>query len=200
MRLILIRRGETDQNAALRYGGQASVPLNQRGRAQAQAAGARLARLGASALYTSNFARAAETAALIGAAVGLAPQPMPELREIDVGQWEGLTPEVLYRRHPEHMQPFARDPERPVRSGGESYAQLQVRALAALSTLQAAHPGDAPVLAVTHGGVIRAVLAHVIGLDLADFGRVWLDPCSLAEIGHGAHGWRLLRLNDAAHL
>jgi broad specificity phosphatase PhoE len=200
MRLILIRHCATDPNAALRYGGQASVPLNERGRAQAQATAARLARARAVALYSSDLARAAQTAEIVGAALGLAPQPTPELREIDVGEWEGLAPEELYRRFPDQMQAFARDPQRPVRAGGESYAQLQQRALAALSAIRAAHPADATVLAVSHGGVIRALLRHVIGLGLADFGRVWLDAGSLTELHHGAHGWRLIRLNDAAHL
>src|SRR5262245_22154788 len=142
MLLILIRHCETDTNAAMRYGGQANVPLNERGRAQAQATGARLARGGAAALYTSDLARALQTAEIIGAALGLTPQPLPELREIDIGQWEGLTPEELYRRFPDQMQAFERDPARPVRSGGESYAQLQQRALVALEAIRAAQPGE----------------------------------------------------------
>jgi broad specificity phosphatase PhoE len=125
---------------------------------------------------------------------------MPDLREIDVGQWEGLTPEELYRRFPEHMEAFNRDPARTVRLGGESYAQLQARALAALNAIHAAHPGDELVLAVSHGGTIRALLCHIIGLDLAHFGRLWIDNGSITELRHGAHGWRLVRLNDAAHM
>lgn len=200
MRLILIRHGETDWNAALRYQGHAAVPLNDIGRAQARAAGARLRAAGAAALYASDLLRAAETAAILGAAVGLAPQQMPELREIDVGQWEGLTPEELYRRFPDHMREFERDPARTVRLGGESYAQLQARALAALTTIQRRHAPGETVLAVSHGGTIRALLCHVIGLDLAHFGRLWLDNGSFTELRLGSSGWRLTRLNDAAHL
>lgn len=200
MRLILIRHGETDWNASLRYQGHAKIPLNQNGREQARKAGERLARYKAIALYSSDIIRAAETAEIVGAAVGLTPRMMPELREIDVGQWEGLTPEELYRRFPEHMQAFDRDPARTVRLGGESYAQLQQRALVALNTIHAAHAGDETVLAVSHGGTIRALLCHIVGLDLAYFGRLWLDNGSLTEVRHGAHGWRLARLNDAAHL
>jgi broad specificity phosphatase PhoE len=200
MRLILIRHGETEWNATLRYQGHANIPLNAQGRAQARTTGARLARYGATALYTSDIVRAAETAEAIGAVVGLVARPMRELREIDVGQWEGLTPEELYRRFPEHMEAFDRDPARTVRLGGESYAQLQERALVALNTIHNAHPGDEVVLAVTHGGTIRALLCHIIGLDLAHFGRMWIDNGSLTELRHGAHGWRLVRLNDAAHL
>jgi broad specificity phosphatase PhoE len=200
MRLLLIRHGETDWNATLKYQGHADIPLNEQGREQARKVGARVARYGAAALYTSDILRAAETAAIVGEITGLAPRPMPNLREIDVGRWEGLTPEELYRRFPEHMAAFDRDPARTVRLGGESYAQLQDRALVALKAIHAAHPGDELVLAVSHGGTIRALLCHIIGLDLGRFGRLWLDNGSLTELRHGAHGWRLVRLNDAAHM
>lgn len=200
MRLIFIRHGETDWNATLRYQGHANVPLNEKGRDQARRVGARLARYTTTALYSSDIVRAAQTAELIGEATGLRPRLLPDLREIDVGQWEGLTPEELYRRYPEHMQAFDRDPARTVRLGGESYAQLQQRVLVALNTISAAHAADEIVLAVSHGGTIRALLCHIIGLDLANFGRLWLDNGSLTEIRHGSHGWRLVRLNDAAHL
>jgi broad specificity phosphatase PhoE len=200
MRLLLIRHGETEWNVSLRYMGQGQVPLNQRGRTQAELLAKRLRPARAGALYTSDLARASETAAILGAALGLKPRPMPELREIDVGQWEGLTPEELYRRFPDHMKEFERDPARTVRIGGESYARLQERALVALNSIKAAHGSDETVLAVSHGGTIRALLCHVIGLDLAFFGRLWLDNGSLSELRHGANGWRLVRLNDAAHL
>jgi alpha-ribazole phosphatase len=200
MRLILIRHGETDWNASLRYMGQAAVPLNDAGRSQARAVSERLRRYSAAALYTSDLSRAAETAAIIGEQIGLAPRLMPELREIDVGQWEGYTPEELYRRFPDHMKEYERDPARTVRLGGESYAQLQERALVALNAIQRAHASGDTLLAVSHGGTIRALLCHVIGLDLAHFGRLWLDNGSLTELRLGSSGWRLTRLNDAAHL
>lgn len=200
MRLILVRHGETPWNVTLQYQGQANIPLNDRGFEQARRTGERLRRLGAVALYSSDLARAWQTAEAIGAAAGLTPQPIRELREIDVGQWEGLTPEELYRRFPDHMAEFERDPARTVRLGGESYAQLQARALVALTQIAERHqPGEA-IIAVSHGGTIRALLCHVIGLDLAYFGRMWLDNGSLTELRHGRHGWRLTRLNDAAHL
>ena len=87
-----------------------------------------------------------------------------------------------------------------MRIGGESYAQLQERALVALNRIHEAHRRDETILVVSHGGTIRAVLCHVIGLDLAHFGRMWLDNGSFTELRLGSNGWRLLRLNDAAHL
>ncbi len=200
MRIIFIRHGETDWNVTLQYQGQAQIPLNERGRQQARLAGERLRRLKASALYSSDIVRAWETAQIVGPLIGLEPQPMPELREIDVGQWEGLTPEELYRRFPDHMREYERDPARTVRKGGESYAQLQERALMALQQIAETYPSDETVLTVSHGGTIRAILCHVIGLDLSYFGRMWLDNGSLTELHYGVRGWRLVRLNDAAHL
>ncbi len=200
MRLILVRHGETPWNVTMQYQGHANVPLNERGLEQARRAAARLRPYGATALYSSDIVRAWQTAEQIGAILGLAPTPMPELREIDVGQWEGLTPEELYRRFPDHMAEYRRDPARTVRLGGESYAQLQARALVALEQIQERHaPGDV-VVAVSHGGTIRALLCHVIGLDLGNFGRMWLDNGSLTELRLGRSGWRLMRLNDNAHV
>ncbi len=200
MRLILVRHGETPWNVTLQYQGQANVPLNERGREQALRAAARLTRYGVTRLYSSDLARAWQTAEVIGSTIGLTPVAIPELREIDVGQWEGLTPEELYRRFPDHMAEYRRDPARTVRLGGESYAQLQARALIALQQIQDQHqPGDI-VAAVSHGGTIRALLCHVIGLDLDRFGRMWIDNGSLTELRLGRNGWRLMRLNDNAHV
>lgn len=200
MRLILVRHGETPWNVTLQYQGQAHVPLNERGFEQARRCATRLARYEATALYSSDLARAWQTAEVLGAALGLTPVAMPELREIDVGQWEGHTPEELYRRFPDHMAEYRRDPARTVRLGGESYAQLQERALVALTRLQERHQQGEVVVAVSHGGTIRALLCHIIGLDLGNFGRMWLDNGSLTELRLGRNGWRLMRLNDNAHV
>ena len=90
--------------------------------------------------------------------------------------------------------------DRTVRLGGESYAQLQQRALVALKRIEESHRQGDTVVAVSHGGTIRALLCHVIGLDLINFGKMWLDNGSFTELQYGRNGWRLLRLNDAAHL
>lgn len=200
MRLLLVRHGETPWNVTLQYQGQANVPLNERGLEQARRCAGRLARYGATALYSSDIVRAWQTAEVIGEALSLTPVAIPELREINVGQWEGYTPEELYRRFPDHMAEYRRDPARTVRLGGESYAQLQVRAMAALRQIQERHSQGEVIIAVSHGGTIRALLCDVIGLDLGHFGRMWLDNGSLTELRLGRNGWRLMRLNDNAHV
>jgi broad specificity phosphatase PhoE len=200
MHLILVRHGETEWNVTLQYQGHANVPLNERGREQSRLLGERLASKGAVALYASDIVRAWETAGIVGPYVNLMPQKMTDLREINVGQWEGLTPEELYRRFPDHMQEYERDPARTVRMGGESYAQLQQRALKALHTIEESHGLTDTVVAVSHGGTIRALLCHVIDLDLGNFGRLWLDNGSITVLRRDTKGWRLTCLNDTAHL
>lgn len=176
------------------------MPLNERGREQARRAAFRLARSGAVAIYSSDLPRAWETAEIIGEQLALRPIAMPDWREIDVGLWEGLTPDELYQRFPDHMREYDRDPARTVRLGGESYAQLQARVLRAFHQIEAAHQSGETIIVVSHGGSIRALFCHIIGLDLANFGKMWLDNGSLSEIVRGRRGWRLLRMNDVAHL
>lgn len=200
MRFILVRHGETPWNRTLQYQGHAPVPLNERGREQARRAAFRLARSGAVAIYSSDLPRAWETAEIIGEHLALRPVAMPDWREIDVGLWEGLTPDELYQRFPDHMREYDRDPAGTVRLGGESYAQLQARVLRAFRQIEAAHQSGETIIVVSHGGSIRALFCHIIGLDLANFGKLWLDNGSLSEIVRGRSGWRLLRMNDVAHL
>ncbi|OAN42804.1 phosphoglycerate kinase [Chloroflexus islandicus] len=200
MRLILIRHGETPWNRTLQYQGHALVPLNERGREQARRAAFRLARSGAVAIYSSDLPRAWETAEIIGEHLSLRPIAMPDWREIDVGLWEGLTPDELYQRFPDHMREYDRDPAGTVRLGGESYAQLQARVLRAFRQIESSHQSGETIIVVSHGGSIRALFCHIIGLDLANFGKLWLDNGSLSEIVRGRSGWRLLRMNDVAHL
>lgn len=200
MKMIFVRHGETEWNRTKRYQGQVQIPLNERGKEQAHRSGERLKRRNLVALYASDTARAWETARIIGEHIGLQPQPMAELREIDVGQWEGLTTDELYHNFPEHMQVYDADPANTVRLGGESYAELQQRALVAFQRIQQQHNPGETIGVVSHGGTIRTILCAILGLDLANFSRLWMENGSFTEVQQRNQGWFLNRLNDAAHL
>ncbi len=200
MQFIFVRHGETDWNVTLQYQGFAPIPLNDRGRMQAARVAERLRAQSISALYASDLPRAWETAGVLGEAIGVPPVAVPDLREIDVGQWEGLTPEDLHERFPAHMAAYERDPANTVRLGGESYTQLQQRAVRAFRWMEAQHHAGDTIVAVSHGGTIRAIVCDVIGLELRYFGRMWLDNGGLCVLQRRKEHWRLLRLNDAAHL
>jgi probable phosphoglycerate mutase len=175
---LLVRHGETDWNRDNRFQGHADPPLNERGRAQAGELAERLAGEGVDAVYSSPLRRALETAEILAARLGLDVTAAEGLREIDVGEWQGLTRDEVARRYPDA---FARWLAlEPGWDHGETYEQLGRRVLAAIRDIAERHPGER-VVVVTHGGPLRAVFAETAGVSYAELRRrVWSAPnCSV---------------------
>ena len=167
--ILLARHGETDWNREGRFQGHADPPLNATGHAQAAELAAELKDVELAAVYSSPLRRALETAQRVAAEHGLEPVAVDALREVDVGSWQGLTRPEIETRYPEQ---FARwlDYDQGWEDG-ESYEEMGRRAVAALLELAAAHAGER-VLAVTHGGPIRAAFAFADGTSHADARRL----------------------------
>lgn len=115
------------------------------------------------ALYTSPLERARSTAAPLAAALGLAPIVLDTLREIQLGQWEGLDMDAVRRARPQEFAARGRDFAGFRPPGGESFTDLALRARAALRTMNA---GPQPCAAVTHAGIIRVLLCAALELPL----------------------------------
>ena len=160
-RVILVRHGETDWNATRRAQGHADVPLNHAGRAQALDAARELSAFTVDAVYSSDLMRALDTAKEIARLHGLEVVVEPRFREIDQGEWTGLTSAEIRARWPGLWGPERHRSRRP---GGESPAEVRRRALAALAGAVEAHP-DGTVVVVSHGGTIRWLSAAALGLD-----------------------------------
>ncbi|HJZ48846.1 MAG TPA: histidine phosphatase family protein [Roseiflexaceae bacterium] len=197
----LIRHGETDWNLHGRWQGHTDIPLNEDGRTQARRLAARLRSEGVrfDAIYSSDLQRAWETAVESGAAIGLAPQPLPALREIDVGSWSGLTgAEVLAQDGDTYAR--YKSGEDVARGGGERFLDLYTRVVAAAELLADRHP-DRTLALVTHGGPVRALLMHAardkVGLDLRN---VHIGNTSITVLIGDRYGWDLGPINDMAHL
>lgn len=160
--LLLIRHAESSWNAVGRWQGHGDPPLSDRGRAQANALVRELARETIDVLISSDLRRAAETAAILGEARGLRPELNPRLRELDLGDWEGLTRKQIERTAGNALRRFdAGDLEvRP--GGGENLREIEQRANSIVSDLVDAHPGRR-LAVVTHLGVIRALLGESCG-------------------------------------
>lgn len=155
--LLLIRHAESSWNAAGRWQGHGDPPLSERGRAQAIALARELAREAIDVLVSSDLRRAAETAAILGRERGLQPELDARLRELDIGDWEGLTRGQIECKAGDALRRFDAG-DLDVRPGaGESLREIEQRALAAVAELVDAHPGQRLAL-VTHLGVIRALL------------------------------------------
>lgn len=160
--LLILRHGESTWNAENRWQGQADPPLSPRGEAQAGEAAARLVDVGFTALFASDLVRARRTADILGAALGLETRIEPGLREIDVGDWTGLTRAEIEAGWPGELAAWSEGRrESPV--GGETRTHLVDRARRTLSRVAAeARPG-AGLLVVSHGALIRH-LDRVLGL------------------------------------
>jgi broad specificity phosphatase PhoE len=166
--ILLARHGETDWNRDDRFQGRADPPLNEAGREQARALADRLAGDGIEAVYSSPLRRALETAEIVGGSLGLAVTTLEALQEIDVGAWSGLTRTEVAERFPEgYARWLALDQGW---DGGETYEELGRRVVPALVALAERHP-DGRVLAVTHGGPIRAIAAHADGISYGEARR-----------------------------
>jgi broad specificity phosphatase PhoE len=150
----LLRHGQSTWNADGRWQGHADPPLTELGAAQAREAAARLADARVERIVTSDLRRAHETAAIVGALLGLTPEPDARWRERDIGSWAGFTREEISARWPEDYASFRSHDAHARPGGGESDAMLRVRANAALAALRARHAGVC-VLVVTHRGIAR---------------------------------------------
>jgi len=162
--LLLIRHAESSWNAAGRWQGHGNPPLSDRGRAQADALARQLAREAIDVLVSSDLRRAAQTAAIVGQARGLRPELNPRLRELDLGDWEGLTRDQIERTAGDVLRRFEAGDLDVRPGGGENLRELEQRAFSAVTELVDAHPGRRLAI-VTHLGVIRALLDESRGFD-----------------------------------
>jgi len=198
-RLLLVRHGETDWNQAKIPQGHADIPLNNKGREQARALAQRLRGWDIDCIYSSDLARASETAAILGNAVGLGPRLVSAWREVDLGGWSGLTHAEIEDRYPHELAALAQGRDIP-RGGGETLAALQARAVQEFESLRVSHAAQT-VLIVSHGGTLKTLICHLIGLGLRHHNRLSTGGntgLSIVQFDSGSP--RLTLLNDASHL
>lgn len=197
MECWLVRHGESTWNAVSRFQGGLDAPLSPRGHAQAATLAAGLASTRFDGLYTSPLQRARDTALACGAALGLDPVPIGDLREIGLGQWEGLTLETVLAEQGEHYRRWLAAPGEHPPPGGEPMAGLAGRVRAALDAL-CAHHADGRVLVVSHGAAISSVLCAWLGRPLNAIWSLRLDNASITRVVLPAG--RLLGWNETGHL
>jgi probable phosphoglycerate mutase len=178
--LVLIRHGETDWNAEGRYQGQSNVPLNANGLAQAEALAQRLRGMRFDAIYTSDLARAAQTAEVLAATTGAPIHRDRRLREIDQGEWEGLLLAEIQARYAEAFERRRLDPLATQPPGGETVGQVRQRVLEAIREIGRTYPGGS-VAVVSHGLAIALIKVHLAQLPVES---VWDHIPPNASIEH----------------
>jgi probable phosphoglycerate mutase len=171
--IYFIRHGETDWNAEARYQGQADVPMNETGRAQARRNGETLRQLlpgiAGAEFVASPLKRARETMRIVRETLGLDPEGFEideRLKEAHYGDWQGTLLADLPSLDAEGIEARTRDPFRWRPQGGESYEDLMERTLPWLASIAR------DTVVVSHGGVSRVLRGHILGLDVAAVPRL----------------------------
>jgi alpha-ribazole phosphatase len=194
--LYLVRHGETDWNAQGCYLGHRDIPLNARGRTQAQALAQRLQNIVFDSVYTSDLIRAHETATILQPMHK--PLPLLWLRELNFGDFEGLTHQGVAEQYPKQVTEWQSNIQQaPPR--GESVIQLADRIMQFIEHL-AIYRQEQRLLIVSHGGPLRILLSLLLGHPLEKHWQLRLDLGSLTIISTYPSGAILNRLNDMHHI
>ncbi|MFN2242090.1 MAG: histidine phosphatase family protein [Anaerolineae bacterium] len=202
MRLLLIRHGQSVANAENRLQGIMNSPLSELGREQAHALARRLVREGwsLSAIHTSDLSRAAETAEILGMALG-APVLLDErLREYDVGLLTGLAAADVERLHPDIWQALRQSPVWPAIPGEEGAEAFISRIASALDDVRTVNGEGQAVALVSHGRTLSMILAHLLELDPDRRTPFAFGNTSLSVVEFRPHRILLTSLNDLCHL
>ncbi len=201
--LFLVRHGRTKANAdGILAGWTPGLGLDEVGKGQADRLGTRMTGIPVTGVVTSPLDRCQETAGVVSAA-DVRPTPVVDARlgEVRYGDWEGkelkkLAKEPLWKvvqQHPSGVH-FPGD-------GGESLRAMADRAVGAIrewdARIEAEHGPDAIWVAVSHGDVIKAILADALSLHLDQFQRIVVDPCSVSVIRYTPLRSFVVRSNDS---
>ena len=199
MNLILVRHGQTSLNRDGRIQGINGLPLTALGREQAHATARALAAALPLLLYSSPVARAMETAEIISKALEIPIKARVGLKELDAGELDGLTGQEMRQRYPDFSAAWDSDASTAKMPGGESLAQVQKRAWAAVQGLAQRHPKDT-VVAVTHSFTIQTIVCRVLGMPLHNAKRRRLNVGSITRLEFSGSGPMLISHNENWHL
>jgi broad specificity phosphatase PhoE len=177
--LLLARHGETDWNRDGRWQGHSDTPLNECGRAQSRELAEQLD--GVDVVYSSDLARARETAEIVAKRLGREVRFDARLRERSFGAWEGLTSDEIESRFAEAHRRW-RSGEGSGADDAEPFGTFAARIQAFLDDVLSHHPGE-NVLVIAHGGSIRVIHALASGRDYVRDHRLIpaVTNCSVAR-------------------
>jgi probable phosphomutase (TIGR03848 family) len=196
--IFLVRHALTGQTGKVLYGQTKGIPLDHRGRAQAERLAERFAPVKLTAIYSSPLERCVETVEPLARTQRLQVVESRPLIEMDTGGWTGRSlPQVRRTKLWKTVQtePSAfRFPD-----GGEGFADAQTRAVAEVERIARRHRGGRVVIA-THGDIVRIVLAHYEGIALDGFQRIVVDTASVSVVQVETRRAHVLLVNDTGGL
>ena len=197
MRLLLIRHGRQDSPLC-----NVNVPLSEAGKRQAELLGERLAKEDVDAVWSSDLTRAVETADIINEKLQVERVIREDLKEISFGDMEGLSDLEIADIYEDFLRARSKMEKDMSYPGGECARDVIDRVLPILKEIYAKEYETVAV--VTHGGVIRSIVAYYLGMDLARVPLLatQLENCGITELWYRGNDDRIIlnRFNDASHL
>ena len=202
--LLLVRHGhvrDNDYSSGARLCGWCDPPLSELGQRQGQFLQERFSgETLLAGLYTSPLCRAAQTAQLISEIIGLTPQVVEDLREINCGTLDGLPLEEVKLRYPNlWLQHLAQTDDEFCWPGGETYRSFRARVTETIDDIAAAHPGERVIL-VTHSGVITQIMGELEGMPPERWESHRAGNASITAFQWQRASRRLLWFDDRSHL
>jgi probable phosphomutase (TIGR03848 family)/uncharacterized repeat protein (TIGR03847 family) len=197
--ILLIRHAVNDYVKTNRLAGWTpEVHLNDEGRAQAAALGARLAAVPIDAIYASPLERTVETAqAILEHHPDLKLQLLEAVGEVRYGDWTGEEIRKLAQR--KLWRVIQINPSRATFPNGEAMRDVQIRAVNGIEKLIQQHPRQT-VAVVSHSDVIKMILAHYLGMHLDQFQRIEISPASLSVVAMSSGRPAVLQVNESSYL
>ena len=198
-RIVVLRHGRTEWNRVEKFRGRADIGLDRVGVKQAEAAAKRMKEWSISAIYSSPLRRAMATSDIIGTLLGLTVTPLPDIIDVDYGEWQGLSTMEVMDRYNGLYSRWIKDPAGVTFPGGDSFEQVRQRVSRAVDVLIREHPKESVVL-VAHKVICQLMVLDLLALDSSHFWQVTQDvgAMNLFEVRGGVPA--ALFLNDTCHL
>jgi len=197
-KVYLVRHGETDWNAKGKYLGLTDIPLNNNGECQAKALSLFLSKERIDAIYSSALTRTIQTARIVAEPHGLKVSKIPELNEVDFGEWDGLTYFEIKDKYSNLADDWLNKTSEIQIPGGESWENFKTRVLSGLREILNENENK-NILVVSHGGPIKAIISEVLGLSLTSFWKIRQDRGALNVVEFFGGGATLTLLNDTCY-
>lgn len=200
--LYLIRHGETEWSRDDRFTGVSDIPLTDIGREQANTLSLRLAQSidSIGGIYSSPKIRSFETAQIIASPRQLSVETMPELTELDYGEWEGLARHTIISEYAHEYRMWSNDPIEASPPSGETGISLLQRAVPTIEQLVEKHEGE-NIVVVAHNSVNRLLICALLGIPTKSY-RVAIkqEPACLNLLRFNpGNSVTLVKLNDIVH-
>jgi probable phosphomutase (TIGR03848 family) len=191
--VFLIRHGLTGQTGTTLYGQTGGIPLDRRGRAQADHLAMRFEGVKLTAVYSSPLERCVQTIQPLAASHRLQLDVRPALIEMDAGSWTGKSLKRL--RHLKAWAEVQTSPSTFRFPGGESFVEARDRVVGEIERIAKRHPRGRVAVA-THGDIVRVLLNHYSGAPIDAFQRMVADTASVSVLGIGGGRVAVLLVND----